>query len=135
MSRLQKGLKVVCIITIVLAVIALAEGVTYLAGIEVPGMEVPAGSSPLVLGVLALINGVLYLVVGALGARWANEPAKLKPFLILAAIGLALAIIIGIYDVVSGGFDLVVIVPPIMHIVFMTICLVLGNAVVKEARA
>lgn len=134
MTRLQKGLRIFCIITVAFAIIALAEGVTYLAGIEVPGMEVPEGSSPVVLGVLALINGILYLAVGVLGAARAAKSEQLKPFLLLAAFGLVLAIVIGIYDIATGGFDPVVIVPPAMHIVFMVVCLGLGNAVAKEAR-
>lgn len=134
MTGLEKALRGFSILTIVFACIALMEGATYLLGIEVPGMEVPEGSSPVALGVLALVNGTVYFVVGCLGAARAKDPSRLGAFMALATAGLVLALVIGAYDVATGGFDLVIIVPPIMHITFMAACLLLGRAVIREAR-
>ena len=55
----------------------------------------------MILGVIALIGSVFDLIVGILGVRGANNPAKIGPFFVFAIIGLILAIGQVIFSIVG----------------------------------
>lgn len=101
MSGARKALKVISIIMIVMAVLNAAAGLmavfgaSFVVGQEfasIDDIRVDVGAALQAVGVMAVVSGVVSVLVGILGVRGANNPAKIGPFKVLACIGLVLCV-------------------------------------------
>ena len=120
MSGYQKALKVIAIITIVFSSLIIALGILFIiaggivgANFDNPEVNASLGStlSPLAPGIsdpeaaavtagfgilggiFVIIDGVISLIVGILGVRGANNPAKIGPFRVFAILGFIISLI------------------------------------------
>ena len=84
-------------------------------------------------GVLYAALGVLYVIAGVLGARGANRPSKLKPFIYLAAA----AVVIALANVGStfAGVQNGLVWPDILTAVVAFTGIVYASRAMKEADA
>lgn len=102
MSGARKALKIMSILTIVMAIIQIITaglivfGSSFMVGMqeaELDGTTVDVGVALMGVGIMALVSSVVSLIVGILGVRGANDPTKIGPYKIIAIIGLVLCIL------------------------------------------
>lgn len=144
MSGSQKAIKVISIITIVMAVICFLVGLTTCVG---AGALIGAGADAtadaqsvyttgaglfLVLAGGAIFSGIIDLVVGILGLRGAKNPAKIMPFFVIAIIGAVFAVINLAGEIMGLGSDSSSIASAVVQLVLMVVCVVLANNVRKQ---
>lgn len=138
MSGSRKAIKVLAIIAIVAGALLAAVGLLMIVGsgtvsgktIEYQGYSYLASTMSVGIGVAAILEAILYIFVGALGVRGANDPAKIGPFKIICYIDIVFNIISGVSMIVSGGsgiFEAVLncVFSSIIPIVLVVLC---GNA-------
>lgn len=87
MSTNCKIVKWLSWLSLLYGLVVIIVGILTLAGIDVANL----GSSDIqlaapVMGVLTIVFGLFYMVTGFVGARGANRPSKLGPFVVLATI-------------------------------------------------
>lgn len=96
MSGARKALKVISIIMIVMAILNAAAGLMVVFGASfVVGQEfasidditVDVGAALQAVGVMAVVSGIVSVLVGILGVRGANNPAKMGRSRFLPASG------------------------------------------------
>lgn len=100
-SASQTALKILSIIFIVLNLVFVVAGALILAGaLSIPDeMGASFGGA---LGIMAITWGVIGLIIGLLGVRGANNPAKIGAFWVLCILGIVLYVIeIGL-DIFGG---------------------------------
>lgn len=101
MSASRTILKIIAVIIIASAVLDAAFGVFLLAGSGLmAGQTIDAGTETLdaanatiALGVFVVVSSVISLVVGIFAWRGAKDPAKIRPFKIMAIIDLVLCFV------------------------------------------
>lgn len=101
MSGSQKAVKVISIISIVFGVIGLLLGIMMIAGagllngqtVAAEGEVFNASIAAIAFGILFFVSSVLSIVIGALGVRGANDPAKIGPFYVICWIDVVLEVI------------------------------------------
>lgn len=137
MDNAKSTLKILGILCIILAVFGIIGGILIVAGGSlvstalftdaVATAEDAAAASTvtgllLVAGVITLVSGVIELLEGIFSVRASNDFSKIQPAYIFSIVGLALAIISLILDIVTGlggtSFDLSTIIRDIVAIVF-----------------
>ena len=87
MSSLAKIVKIVAILMMLLGLVSIGAGIfMFVAGpsIEIDGAAV--GDAAHAGGIIMVVFGLFYLVSGFIGARGANNPAKLTPFIVICFI-------------------------------------------------
>ena len=151
MDNAKSTLKILGILCIILGVLGILGGIGILVGgsflsgelfsSAVNTAEDAAAATAvtgllLVGGVVALVSGIIDLLEGIFSVRASNDFSKIQPAYIFAIIGLALAIISLILDIVNGvssgaAFDLSTILGDIVAIVFNG-CLFYAAKTVKE---
>lgn len=112
MSPNQKRFKIVSLIILLAALVQVVGGVLLLLGSPLAaawrvglgeGLVGGDAVSSEVLGVLALVVGLYYLVVGVTGARAANSPRSTGKFNVLAVVMLVASLFQVGLGVVSGN--------------------------------
>ena len=88
MSSLAKIVKIVAILMMLLGLLAIGMGIyMFVAGASVEVDGVATGEAAAHAGgVNMVVFGLFYLVSGFIGARGANNPAKLTPFIVICLI-------------------------------------------------
>ena len=110
MSGSRKAIKILSIIAIVagalLAVFGLfmcvASGTVSDKTIDFEGYSYMASVISIGVGIAAIIEAIIYIVVGALGVRGANDPTKIGPFKIICYIDIAFNVIGAIAMIAAG---------------------------------
>lgn len=137
MSGSQKVLKVISIILIVLAAIALALGVFMVSGsllpdlsgsLNVNGDVSEIADVMLVLGVATVFSAVVNIVIAVLGLRGAKNPSKIGPFFVLSIIGTVWYAIGMIGSLARGMID----INTAVNLVVVVVCLVLALNIKKQ---
>lgn len=140
MSGARKALKVMSILTIVMAIIQIVTaalivfGSSFMVGTqeaELNGSTVDVGVALMGVGVMALVSSVVSLVVGILGVRGANDPSKIGPYKVIAIIGLALCVIQAAASLFTGqiaSFG----ISGLLSLVFMAVLVFLAFKIEKE---
>lgn len=148
-SGSQKALKVLSIILIVFAIISLVATLLVLAGgglifaaisdgaatdVSVSGLETVTVATGLLmlLGIVSLLSAIFELIVGIFGVRGANNPQKIRPFVVLCIICLVLEVIGFGGSLLAGATDFDTITGGIIGLAIPIICLVLANNIKKE---
>lgn len=132
MMGAQKGLKVLSIAVLLLGVVTLAEGVLLELGM-LPG-DVSNGSAPLggfVLGLVALVSGVVSVVLGARLARAANAPRRVADQKASAWV-LLVANVLAVACVQMGGRLVVLVLAALLLLASLAV-LVLSRKVAEDA--
>lgn len=141
MQSARTALKVISVIMIVLAILEIVSGALLTAGSGLPGMdttlianggvEMSVGMGALAFGIVGIIGGLVYLIIGILGWRGAKNPAKIGPFFWLCIIGLVFAIV----DIVMALMSGTTIAPAsIIEVIIIIICLALADNIRKNYR-
>lgn len=117
MERIENArltLKVLGILNIIFGVFAILAGIAMIAGGGLLGAEaasagfssgdeaVAAGAATtlvVVLGVVVLVQAIVYFLLGVFSVRAAGDFSKIGPAYIFSIIGLALSIIVLIFDI------------------------------------
>ena len=147
-SDSQKGLLIISVVNIIIAVLALLGGLAMMLGGAVigaadssevtsalAGSGVTRGEVGIMAGVgglLIVLAGVVELVMGILGVRAANDNQKIMPVWVLALIQLILSAVVLGLDIADGSFSTQgasTIVSLILAAIVMWIC----NNIKKEA--
>ena len=110
MSGSRKAIKVLAIIAIVAGALLAAVGLLMIVGsgtvsgktIEYQGYSYLASTMSVGIGVAAILEAILYIFVGALGVRGANDPTKIGPFKIICYIDIAFNVIGAIAMIAAG---------------------------------
>lgn len=148
-SGSQKALKVLSIILIVLAAFSIVGMLLVLAGggllftaisenaitdVSSSDLDTVATATGLVmfLGVALLISAIFDLIVGIFGVRGANNPQKIRPFIVLCIICIVVEAIGAISSFALGSTDSNTILGVILGLAIPIICLVLANNIKKE---
>lgn len=142
MSGSRKALKVISILMIVGAVLYMLLGILAMAGFSllgdtsaltsVEGVTVTTEQAGLVagaMGVMFIIMGIFYLIVGFLGLRGVKDPQKIGPFFVLSIIGAVLGVIGLIGGIAGGTFT----PTSLISLALVIACVILANNVKKEA--
>lgn len=102
MSPNCKIVKGISLFMLLLGLVSAIFGIVVATGvIESPDASV-GQLAVQVAGAVLIVVGVCYLVVGVMGALGANNPAKLKPYIIASAL-LAVVNVIEVILVIIGG--------------------------------
>lgn len=140
MSGARKALKVMSILTIVMAIIQIVTaalivfGSSFMVGMqeaELNGSTVDVGVALMGVGVMALVSSVVSLIVGILGVRGANDPSKIGPYKVIAIIGLALCVIqaaASLFTDQIASFG----ISGVLSLVFMAVLVFLAFKIEKE---
>ena len=146
MKGSQIGLRVICVILMIIAIVSIITGVALLIGatippltsqyIEVEGKSITESQGALIAGLFALVNGMMYIFIASLGLKGAKNSNKIGGFFFLSILGLILAII-----TIVQAFIMETSIAPITVIQFLVIivCVFLsynirkGNKQKKEA--
>ncbi len=139
MTGSQKALRVICVLTIVYAVLLLISGGVMLAGssmsqmqsmsMNVNGTIASYSALALAFGIMFVVFGLVDLFIGILGFRGAKRPNKIGAFFFLAIIGLVMSIIGIIWSIMQGSFDTF----SLINFVFTLLCVILARNVRKLA--
>lgn len=144
-------LKILGILCIILGVLGIIVGLVLFASGSVIGAELfsgtftsaeeatAAGALTAIVyfgGFLALISGIIDLLQGIFSVRASNDFSKIQPAYVFSIIGLALAIISLILEIVNGvtsggAFDLTPIIHDICGIVFSG-CILYAAKTIKD---
>lgn len=127
----QTALKVLSIIGIIMGVLAIVFGVVIAAGFTSfvdPTMFV--GIAAAVWGALMIIEGIIYIVIGAFGVRGANNPSKIGVFWVLCLIGVIIEALGVVMSLVSSR----VTADGIISLLFVIIMFMLANNIKKQAQ-
>lgn len=133
MSSLAKIVKVVAILMMLLGLVAIGVGIfMFVAG---PGIEVDgqvAGDAAHAGGIIMVVFGVFYLVSGVIGARGANNAAKLTPFIVLCFI----IAVLNIAEVVLGlqGGDQSTLIYNVVYVVVALIGAIAAISAKKDVK-
>lgn len=135
MSGSRKALKVISIIMIVFAALTMALGLLMSLGlglVAIPDASTAsAGALVGLVGIGIIIGGAINLLIGILGVRGANNPAKIMPFFVLAIIGLVFGALGLIMNISQGTFE----PSSLVSIALEIACVVLAFNVKKERDA
>ncbi len=138
----QKALKVLSIIMIVFAALAILMSLAAIIGggaIGVMGAGSAEGSSAALVGGFAMILGFVLLfaacfdlVVGIFGVRGANNPSKIGVFFVLAIIDLIISVISALMTFFGGSADMTEIISTIVGVIIPCVFVLLANNIKKE---
>ncbi len=145
-SGKQKALKVLSIIWIVFAAIAIVGGIaaTALGGVSLYGAGVSevssadaatmatGGTMAAAVGIVVIIIGVFDLIVAIFGLRGANDPSKIGVFFVLCIIGLVISLF-NVISAVAQGSDASAIGSQLCSCIWPAICLWLAYSIKKQA--
>ncbi|MEF2655559.1 MAG: hypothetical protein U0M72_03875 [Eggerthellaceae bacterium] len=149
-SGSQKALKVLSIILIVLSVISIVGMLFVLAGggllftaitdgtADVPASDLntlaTATTFIVALSVVALLSAIFDLIVGILGVRGANNPQKIRPFIVMCIICIVLDVISLAFSFAAEPMDPSAIAGGVLGLAIPIICLVLANNIKKQSN-
>lgn len=142
MSGARKALKVMSILTIVMAIIQIITaglivfGSSFMVGMqeaELDGTTVDVGVALMGVGIMALVSSVVSLIVGILGVRGANDPTKIGPYKIIAIIGLVLCILQAAMFLFTGQIASYGI-SGVLSLVFVAVLVFLAFKIEKEGK-
>ncbi len=140
-SSSQKALKVISIIMIVFAALAIVGGLVVTAGGGLLGVEgvntadddvTLTGGLAMVLGLMFLVGGIVDLIIGIFGLRGANNPKKIGVFFVLAIIGVVFAAISALMTLMGGTIDASTIISELISLALPIVCVILANNIKKE---
>lgn len=140
MSGSRTVLKIITAILIIIAVLEIALGILLIVGSSLPelasqfvniGNQVYSTSEgALASGIIVIISGVFYLIIGSLGWRGASRPSKIGPFFWLAVIGSVLSVVNLIAEIVGGT-----IAPnSIISTIIVVLCAILANNIRNHSK-
>lgn len=134
MSTNCKIVKWLSWLSLLYGLVVIIVGILTLAGIDVANL----GSSDIqlaapVMGVLTIVFGLFYMVTGFVGARGANRPSKLGPFIVLATIVAVVNLIelATVFVDASGGTFWM----PLLFAVVAIVAVVFASRAKKEASS
>lgn len=142
MSGARKALKIMSILTIVMAIIQIITaglivfGSSFMVGMqeaELDGTTVDVGVALMGVGIMALVSSVVSLIVGILGVRGANDPTKIGPYKIIAIIGLVLCILQAAMFLFTGQIASYG-VSGVLSLVFVAVLVFLAFKIEKEGK-
>ena len=142
MSGARKALKIMSILTIVMAIIQIITaglivfGSSFMVGMqeaELDGTTVDVGVALMGVGIMALVSSVVSLTVGILGVRGANDPTKIGPYKIIAIIGLVLCILQAAMFLFTGQIASYGI-SGVLSLVFVAVLVFLAFKIEKEGK-
>ncbi|WP_294440563.1 hypothetical protein [uncultured Slackia sp.] len=142
MSGARKALKIMSILTIVMAIIQIITaglivfGSSFMVGMqeaELDGTTVDVGVALMGVGIMALVSSVVSLIVGILGVRGANDPTKIGPYKIIAIIGLVLCILQAAMFLFTGQIASYGI-SGVLSLVFVAVLVFLAFKIEKEGK-
>lgn len=140
MSGSRTVLKIITAILIIVAVLEVALGILLIVGSSLPevaaqfvsiGDQVYNGADgALASGIVVIISGIFYLIVGILGWRGASRPARIGPFFWLAVIGSVLSVVNLIIEIIGGT-----IAPnSVVSTIIVVLCAILANNIRNHSR-
>lgn len=142
MSGARKALKIMSILTIVMAIIQIITaglivfGSSFMVGMQeakLDGTTVDVGVALMGVGIMALVSSVVSLIVGILGVRGANDPTKIGPYKIIAIIGLVLCILQAAMFLFTGQIASYGI-SGVLSLVFVAVLVFLAFKIEKEGK-
>ena len=142
MSGARKALKIMSILTIVMAIIQIITaglivfGSSFMVGMqeaELDGTTVDVGVALMGVGIMALVSSVVSLIVGNLGVRGANDPTKIGPYQNIAIIGLVLCILQAAMFLFTGQIASYGI-SGVLSLVFVAVLVFLAFKIEKEGK-
>lgn len=146
MSGSQKALKIISILVIVFAVLAILLGAVFFAAMtdpsftstttDIEGTMWTGGEMAAVVGGFLVIAGVVDLIVGILGLRGAKNPAKIGAFYVIAWIGLvinAIELILTFVSMAQGTADASTLTSSFINLAFMVVCVWLARNIKQAA--
>lgn len=120
---------------IVFAAITMALGLLLMLGfglVAYPDASMAATGAVVGLaGIGVIIGGGINLLIGILGVRGANNPAKIMPFFVLSIIGLVFGALSFIMNISQGSFE----PSSLVGLALQIACVVLAFNVKKEKDA
>ena len=128
MSGARKALKIMSILTIVMAIIQIIT-----AGLIVFGSSFMVGMQEAELDGTTVDVGVALMGVGILGVRGANDPTKIGPYKIIAIIGLVLCILQAAMFLFTGQIASYGI-SGVLSLVFVAVLVFLAFKIEKEGK-
>lgn len=138
MSESRTGLKIISVVILALGlydlipglILVFANGAPDIASsvMLVKGVEYTGATPALVFGILCVVSGLIFVLVGLLGWRGASDPTKIKPFFILAIIGSVFAVLLLVLDLVTGTWP----VSSALDAFFVISTAVLANSIRKS---
>lgn len=119
MSALSKIVKIIAIAMMLLGLLSIGMGIyMFVAGANV---EVAAGQAVANAGgIIMCVFGLFYLISGFIGARGANNPSKLTPFIVICFIISALNALETGLSISGNGFEPTV----VYNIIYVVVALV-----------
>ena len=90
MPQDSRNLKITCLVTLAFGLVSLLFGAVVILPAE-----------PLPTGPIALVDGVLVLILGVQGARWANVPSNAKRVMRAAVVVLMLSLLLSLLIVLT----------------------------------
>ena len=144
-SGSQKALKVLSIIMIVLSILGVLMSLGVIAGGALFGAastmsDATADESAMMVtgglllggaGIVLLVSYVIDLIIGILGLRGANNPAKIGAFYVLTIIGIVVNAIICVLAI-AGGTDASSILGNIVSLVIVIVLFVLARNIKNQ---
>lgn len=132
MSSSRKALKIISIIMIIFAIFLILFGLLMTLGFALVGdansTTAVAGAVAGTLGIVFAVTGLVYILIGFLGIRGANDPQKIMPFYVLSIIGAVLGLLGLISNLVQGSFS----PTSLIGLALVIACVVLAYNVKKE---
>ena len=139
MTGSQKALCVFAWITIAYGIIDILIGAAVIVSgamigsdmtFQGDGVSLDGTSAGMIVGMGAIVPGVVMVIVGVLGLRGAKSPSKIGPFWTLALIG----VILNALELVSQlfGGDLTSVIGAIFGFALVLACFILANNIKKQ---
>ena len=152
MNSTQKTLRILCIITVIMAILCIIVGVLSMGAGGLIGIAsttnegaselaaqgydsstgVAAGVLVGALGVGIIISGIIDLIIGLLGMRGAKDPSKIGPFWVFCIIGIVLNAL-SVIGCFMQGADATNIVSNIISLALVVWCFFLANKIKTQA--
>ena len=132
MKGSRTALKVISILILVFAVLMLIFSIVMFVGAAVINTSSLEGWAILAIvgAFILLVTGLIYLLIGILGIRGANNPKKIGPFFVFCIIGVILSLASLILSIVQNAFS----ATSLIGLIIVAVCLALAINIRKHAR-